>query len=80
MSELENQSQGPSLPVTYRVRQSVGSLIGRRFDYLLNGISHGQLSVSWPDGHVSKHGNRDENPMMVLRKVICEAIGVQKIW
>ena len=62
MSELENQSIGPSLPFGYRLQQSLGSLIGRRFDHLLNGIKTGQLSVTWPDGHTTLHGVRRNDP------------------
>jgi cyclopropane-fatty-acyl-phospholipid synthase len=62
MSELENQSLGPSLPFFYRLQQGLGSLIGRRFDHLLDGIKIGQLSITWPDGHLTRHGTRDEDP------------------
>lgn len=40
----------------------LGSMIGRRFDHLLDGIKHGQLSLTWPDGHTTTHGKRSENP------------------
>ena len=63
MSELENQRVGPSLPLAYRLQQSLGSVIGRSFDHLLDGITVGQLSVSWPDGHISHHGQRHQDPL-----------------
>ena len=62
MSELDNQSISPSLPLGYRLQQSLGSLLGRRFDHLLDGISIGQLRVTWPDGNTSSHGVRMEDP------------------
>ena len=62
MSELENQSMGPSLSLSYRLQQSIGSLIGRRFDHLLDGISIGQLRVTWPDGNTTHHGVRLDDP------------------
>lgn len=61
MSELDNQSMGPSLPFGYKLQQSLGSLIGRRFDHLLDGIKIGQLSVTWPDGNTTHHGARSEH-------------------
>ena len=62
MTDIDNQSIGPSFPLGYRLQQSLGSLIGRRFDHLLNGIKIGQLSVVWPDGHTTNHGVRDDDP------------------
>ena len=62
MTEIENQSIGHSFPLGYRLQQSLGSLIGRRFDHLLDGIKIGQLSVVWPDGHTTNHGARDDDP------------------
>lgn len=62
MSELENQSLTPSMPFAYKLQQSLGSLIGRRFDHLLDGINIGQLSVTWPDKHTTHHGTRDDDP------------------
>jgi cyclopropane-fatty-acyl-phospholipid synthase len=62
MSDIENQSIGPAFPVAYRLQQAFGSLIGRRFDHLLDGITHGQLSLTWPDGHTTRHGIRSEDP------------------
>lgn len=62
MSELENQPISPSMPLAYRLQQSLGSIIGRRFDRLLDGISVGQLSVTWPDGHISRHGRAHDDP------------------
>lgn len=59
---LDNQPIGPSLPFGYRLQQSLGSIIGRRFDRLLDGISVGQIRVTWPDGHISHHGNRHDDP------------------
>lgn len=61
MSDIENQSLRPALPVGYRLHKVLGSLIGRRFDHLLDGINHGQLSITWPDGHTTLHGNRLED-------------------
>jgi len=61
MSETENQSIAPSMPLGYRLQQSLGSLIGRRFDHLLDGIKFGQLSITWPDGHTTLHGTRDDD-------------------
>ena len=62
MSEIENQSIRQALPVRHRVQHLLGSLIGRRFDHLLDGITLGQLSMTWPDGHVSRHGNKSDDP------------------
>lgn len=62
MPDINNQSIGPSLPFAYKLQQSFGSIIGRRFDHLLDGITVGQLSVTWPDLHTTHHGSRDEDP------------------
>ncbi len=62
MSDLENQSIGPALPAGYRLHRVLGSLIGRRFDHLLDGIKIGQLSMTWPDGHTTRHGTRSDDP------------------
>jgi len=64
MSEIENQSIQPALPVRHRFQQVLGSLIGRRFDHLLDGITHGQLRMTWPDGHVTRHGNKADDPSL----------------
>ena len=39
-------------------RRLFGAIIGKRFDNALDGIRDGQLTLSWPDGHVSVHGSR----------------------
>jgi cyclopropane-fatty-acyl-phospholipid synthase len=62
MSELENQTIYPSMPFAYKLQQSLGSLIGRRFDHLLDGIKIGQLSITWPDEHTTRHGTREDDP------------------
>ncbi len=62
MSELDNQSMNHQLADRYRFQYFIGSLIGRRFDHLLDGIKHGQLSLSWPDGHMTLHGNKSDDP------------------
>lgn len=64
MSEIENQSIQAALPVRHRLQHALGSLIGRRFDHLLDGITHGQLSLTWPDGHVTRHGHKSDDPSM----------------
>lgn len=64
MSEIENQSLRQTFPVRHRFQQVLGSLIGRRFDHLLDGITHGQLSLTWPDGHVTRHGNKADDPTL----------------
>lgn len=70
MSETHNQPLRPALPILYRVQHALGSLIGRSFDRLLDGVQHGQLSFTWPDGHTSVHGkksdNADENAHLTL--------------
>jgi len=63
MAEINDHSIRPALPMRYKLQHAFGSLIGRRFDYLLDGIQHGQLSFTWPDGHTSTHGFRSENPV-----------------
>ncbi|MFK7861941.1 MAG: class I SAM-dependent methyltransferase [Granulosicoccus sp.] len=62
MSEIDNQSLRPALPIRYKLQHALGSLIGRRFDHLLDGIHHGQLRFTWPDGHTSLHGVMSDNP------------------
>jgi cyclopropane-fatty-acyl-phospholipid synthase len=62
MPDIENQSIHPALPVRYRLQHILGRLIGRRFDHLLDGITHGQLSLTWPDGHMTRHGNKSVDP------------------
>lgn len=70
MSEIENQSLNPATPLRYRLQRFLGGLIGRRFDHLLDGVSHGQLSITWPDGNITVHGQRSdssgENAQLVL--------------
>jgi len=48
------------LPVHYRLQNLLGSVLGRKFDQVLDGINVGQLSLTWPDGHTTQHGNRSE--------------------
>ena len=62
MSETNNQSLRPHLPVRYKLQHALGSLIGRRFDHLLDGIQHGQLRFTWPDGHTTLHGKKSNDP------------------
>jgi cyclopropane-fatty-acyl-phospholipid synthase len=62
MSDLENQSASPVPGARYKFQHVLGSILGRRFDHLLNGISQGQLLLTWPDGHTSVHGRRSKNP------------------
>lgn len=62
MSETDNQSLRPPLPVRYKLQHALGSLIGRRFDHLLDGIRQGQLRFTWPDGHTTLHGNKSDDP------------------
>ncbi|ASJ71708.1 SAM-dependent methyltransferase [Granulosicoccus antarcticus] len=62
MSELENHTISQPLPARYRLQHILGSLIGRRFDHLLDGIQHGQLSMTWPDGHTTLHGKMSADP------------------
>jgi len=62
MSETDNQSLHPALPIRYKLQHALGGLIGRRFDHLLEGIQHGQLRFTWPDGHTSWHGVKSDNP------------------
>ncbi len=61
MSEIDNQSLRPALPVWYKLQHALGSLIGRRFDHLLDGIQHGQLRFTWPDGHTTVHGQKSDD-------------------
>ena len=79
MSDLENQSLRPVLPFRYRVQHALGSVIGRRFDHLLDGIEHGQLSLTWPDGHTTQHGNRSEDPSMNAHIILHNFKPVQQI-
>ncbi|MGQ7845686.1 class I SAM-dependent methyltransferase [Granulosicoccus sp. 3-233] len=62
MSDMENQTISRALPSLQWYQQLLGHLIGRRFDHLLDGISHGQLSLTWPDGHLSRHGRKSIDP------------------
>lgn len=62
MSEMENQTISRALPMPPRYQQILGRVIGRRFDHLLDGITHGQLSLTWPDGHLSRHGQKSMDP------------------
>lgn len=59
---MNNQSVSRRLPSQRLSRQWLGHLIGRRFDHLLDGIRHGQLSLTWPDGHLSLHGEKSSDP------------------
>lgn len=64
MSEMENQTISHLLPARYRMQHVLGSLIGRSFDHLLDGITHGQLSMTWPDGHLTRHGEKATDPSL----------------
>ena len=65
-TELKNRAAQstplPSMPWRDRLGQGVANLLGTRFDHLLDGISDGQLIVTWPDGHVTRHGARTDEP------------------
>ncbi len=61
MSEIDNQSLRPTSPAWYKLQHALGSLIGRRFDHLLDGIQHGQLRFTWPDGHTTVHGEKSDD-------------------
>jgi len=52
----------PTVPWRHRLGQGVASLLGKRFDHVLDGISDGQLTLTWPDGHVTRHGDRRVDP------------------
>ena len=60
MPDSNSEFVQPRLPVHYRLQNLLGSVIGRKFDQVLDGISVGQLSLTWPDGHTTQHGNRSE--------------------
>jgi len=60
MSETNNQPLPQVLPTWYRLQHALFSLVGRRFDHLLDGIQHGQLTFTWPDGHTTVHGKKSE--------------------
>ncbi|MFK7892135.1 MAG: class I SAM-dependent methyltransferase [Granulosicoccus sp.] len=70
MSNLENQRVRPAVASRYKFQHILGSLIGRRFDHLLDGFSKGQLALTWPDGHTTLHGDfsarGNENAQVVL--------------
>ena len=69
MTELDNQAlrgaaNAPVLTTRTLFRRLLGAVIGRRFDHALDGIRDGQLMLTWPDGHVTVHGerHRDSDP------------------
>jgi len=62
MSDFENQSVTPSLPLSFRLSHMLGKAIGKRFDHLLDNISEGQLLLTWPDGTTTLHGQRSDTP------------------
>ncbi len=62
MSQLDNHTISHPLPSRNRMQHVLGRVIGRRFDHLLDGIQHGQLSMTWPDGHTTRHGNMSTDP------------------
>ena len=70
MTDSNSEFVQPRLPVHYRLQNLLGSVIGRKFDQVLDGINVGQLSLTWPDGHTTQHGVRseklDENAHVVL--------------
>ena len=53
----------PSVPLRHRLSHGLSSLLGKRFDHVLDGISDGQLTLTWPDGHVTRHGIRGSGPL-----------------
>ena len=61
MSEFENQSVTPTIPLSFRLSHLLGTAIGKRFDHVLDNISDGQLRLTWPDGTTTQHGQRSDN-------------------
>lgn len=62
MSDMENQSVTPTLPLSFRLSHLLGTAIGKRFDHVLDNIREGQLRLTWPDGTTTQHGQRSDNP------------------
>ncbi len=71
MSDFNSESLRPRLPIHYRLQNLFSSLIGQKFDRVLDAISTGQLSITWPDGHTTQHGTRsdtlEENAHILLK-------------
>ncbi|MBX2878782.1 MAG: cyclopropane-fatty-acyl-phospholipid synthase family protein [Granulosicoccus sp.] len=73
MTNPENRSFRRVPTGRYTFTHVLGSLIGRRFDHLLDGIQVGQLAVTWPDGYTSLHGTRsstvEDNAQVTLHNL-----------
>jgi len=61
-TDFEEPAPSASLPGAppwrHRWQHGLASLLGKRFDHVLDGISDGQLVLTWPDGHTTRHGTR----------------------
>lgn len=62
MSDTDDRSRAPGTPLTVRLQQLLGSVLGKRFDQVLAGIRHGQLTLTWPDGSATQHGQHSTCP------------------
>mgnify|MGYP000029014289 CR=1 FL=1 len=62
MSDTDERSAVPATPLRYRLQQLLGSVLGKRFDRVLAGITDGQLTLTWPDGSATRHGTHSTEP------------------
>ena len=62
MSDTDDRTDVPATPLRYRLQQLLGSVLGKRFDRVLAGISDGQLTITWPDGSATRHGTHSTEP------------------
>jgi len=62
MSDTDDRGDFPATPLRFRLQQLLGSLLGKRFDRVLSGISQGQLTITWPDGSATRHGSHSTEP------------------
>jgi len=58
MSDISNKSA--DFLDTSRLKSAVGNFIAKRFESFLNGVSDGQLALTWPGGTTTYHGTRSE--------------------
>jgi len=60
MSELPNDGLAELPNTLARLKQTAGNFIAKRFESFLNGVSDGQLALTWPSGITTYHGTRSD--------------------
>lgn len=61
MSDLQNNGVGELNDHTSRVKGALGNFIAQRFESFLDGVTDGQLALTWPGGTTTYHGARSDD-------------------